>query len=372
MTIEKFYETLKFVVELDRDRHLQTSLDAIRDALNNLVGASAQPQHQIALAHAMTAFTADAEGLGSSLTPSQLSTIADVGGSEFFDPFIAEKVTKSIATNAMTPSVARDFVQDLASRRTEYLTTIKQTLHGLRNLGVSSAELGPGSADLTFLIPRDLFDNQLSTFAKELTFIHRFIQDFSEAVTGKAESVVLESLSSSIPTIALVADPVVVATMAEVVNKFLETWKKIEKIRLVREQVADLGLKGEAIEQLTAQITTTVEEVVEESIEIILMDYPGDPGRKYELESALRQNTHRLFGQIERGLTIQFRVNPKANGDKAEQDALETVTRLSREMQFPEIKNEPILVTDDQVIGDDFDTISVPKRTTAYVRRQRK
>lgn len=372
MTIEKFYQTLKFVVELDRDHNLQTSLDAIRDALNNLVGASAQPQHQIALAHAMTAFTTDAEGLGNSLTPAQRSSIAEVGGSEFFDPFIAEKVTKSIATNAMTPSVARDFVQNLASRRMEYLTTIKQTLNGLGNLGVSSAELAPGSADLTFSIPRDLFDNQLSTFAKELTFIYRFIQDFSEAVTGKAEPVVLESLSSSIPTVALVADPVVIATMAEVVNKFLETWKKIEKIRLVREQVADLGLKGEAIEQLTAQITTTVEEVVDESIEIILMDYPGDPGRKYELETVLRQNTHRLFGQIERGLTIQFRVNPKANGDKTEQDAFETVARLSREMQFPEIKNEPILVTDDQVIGDELDTINVSKRTTAYVRRQRK
>jgi len=62
-----------------------------------------------------------------SLSASERAAIAEIGGGEFFDPDLAEKVKASIAANAMTPSVARDFVLDVATRRAEFLRTIKTT-----------------------------------------------------------------------------------------------------------------------------------------------------------------------------------------------------------------------------------------------------
>jgi hypothetical protein len=173
MTIEKFYETLQFIDELNSSLKLQTHLEAIRETLNSLVSAPAHPQHQSSLASALTVFTEAANELRNLLTPSQMSSIAELGGEEFFDSSIAEKVKDAISTNAMTPSVARDFVQDLASRREQYLSKIKRTLTGLTDLGVSSRRLEPGDADLAFLIPRDLFKNELGLLAKELIFINR-------------------------------------------------------------------------------------------------------------------------------------------------------------------------------------------------------
>ena len=151
MTIEKFYETLSFFVNLDDRLRFQADLEVIRDTLNNLVSAPAQPQHQSALANALAAFSAAALELRGAVAPSQFSSIADVGGTEFFDPSIAERVQASVSTNAMTPSVARDFVRDLASRRAEFLTTVRKTLEGLEILGVRGSGLKAGSADLAFL-----------------------------------------------------------------------------------------------------------------------------------------------------------------------------------------------------------------------------
>jgi hypothetical protein len=141
------------------------SLEAVRDALNNLVSSPAQPQYQETLATALTTLTDAAAKLAESITPSQASMIKQMGGEDFFDPQIADKVKTSIQSNAMTPSVARDFVQDLATRRSSFLSTVRSTRKNLGALGIRESALKPDSADIAFLIPRDIFKNHLSDFA---------------------------------------------------------------------------------------------------------------------------------------------------------------------------------------------------------------
>lgn len=273
-----------------------------------------------------------------------------MGGGEFFDPLIADKVTNSIQTNAMTPSVARDFVQDLANKRAAFLSTVRGAKQNLEKLGIRESGLTPGSADLAFLIPRDIFQNHLGEFAKELNFISRLIQHFGEAVTGHAQPVELEQLSSSVPTVTLLANIGVVTAIAVVVNKFLEAWEKIETIRKIRQELIEIGMKGTAVEELTEQIATTVDEVVEESTTLVLTNYKGDGNRKNELGNALRQDARRLFGQIERGLTVEVRVEPKPKADPESQKALETVADLGKKLQFPQIAHDPILLEGDEIL----------------------
>ena len=365
MTAQKLYRILKFLDDLDRNLGLQKALQSVRDALNSLVNSPAAPQYQSVLATALAAFTSSAAKLGESIAPLEAMLIANMGGVEFFDPSIAEKVKASIATNAMTPTVARDFVQGLASRREEFLATVRSTLRGLADLQFTDAKIEPGSAEMAFLIPRDLFDNELGTFAKELTFINSLIRDVSEGRTGEAESVELQELSSSVPTVALAAKGVVVEAIAVIVNKFLEAWKKIEEIREIRERLAKIGMKGTALDELTAQVATTVEEVVEESTTTVLMEYNGDGGRKNELTIALTQDMHRLFGQIERGLAVEFHAEPKqGEQDEANRKALEAVSALSKQMRFPQIANEPLLLTNGEVVEGPVEGVRIFKRTT--------
>jgi hypothetical protein len=366
MTSQKLYEILRFIDQLDERLDLQPELESVKTSLSNLVSQPAQPQYQSSLATALNGFSQAAAQLGESITPSQHKLIEAMGGGEFFDPLIAEKVKVSVQTNAMTPSVARDFVQELSKRRAAFLSTVRSALENLRALKITASALEPGSADLSFLIPRDIFDNQLSQFAKELTFISRLLQSFSEALTGEAEQVELEQLSSSTPTVALVASVPVIGALAFVVNKFLEAWEKIEKIRRIRAEVAEMGLKGAAIDEFTERIATTVEEVVEEATEVVLVKYSGLPERKNELANAIRQDTRRLFGQIERGLTVEFRAEPQENGNDKEQKALKDISDLARVMHFPEIAQEPMLLKGGEILEGEIQAVKLSKKTTTH------
>jgi hypothetical protein len=350
MTSQRLYEILRFVDSLDERLSLQIHLEGIRDALNTLVNSPAQPTFQSALATALASFTAAADQMAHAITPSQAAAIQEMGGAEFFDPAIAAKVTNSIQTNAMTPAVARDFVKDLAVRRSAFLETVGTAREALEKLGITDSGLKPGTADVAFLIPRDIFDNRLGSFAKELTFISRLIQDYTEARTGEAEPVTLEQLSSSIPTVTLMANLAVLSLLGTVIKKFLDAWEKIEKIRQMRAQLAEMGLKGKALQELSDDVTTTVDRVIEESTELVIANYKGN--RKNELSNAVRQDTRRLFGQIERGLSVEFHTNPKSGTQESGQNNLEQIADLTKKLKFPEIANEPLLLGSGEILED--------------------
>src|SRR5258708_3125751 len=248
MTSEKLYGILQFLDTLDSNLGLQRSLEEISAALQNLANSPAQPNYQGALATALAALEAAAPKLRDAISPSQLSVIKAMGGQEFFNPDIFEKVKNPVQTNGMTPAVARDFVQDLVTRRAEFLRTVRNAKQSLEKLHIRQSELDVGTADLAFLIPREIFGNHLGPLAKELTFINRLVEHYSEAITGTAQPAELEQLSSSVPTVVLMAAVPVILVIAEVVNKFLDAWGKIEKIRKLRAELSEMGLKGTALD----------------------------------------------------------------------------------------------------------------------------
>jgi hypothetical protein len=274
MTAQRLYGILKLIESLDQKLGLQTTLDAIKSALDNLVNSPAQPQYQTNLATSLGSLTSAVTTMAAEISPSDATVIREIGGADYFDPALATKIMNSIQTNAMTPSVARDLVTDITAKRAAFLTTVKAARQSLEKLAITESDLKPGTADVAFLIPRNIFDNELGSFAKELKFIGRLIQDLTEAQTGKAEPVLLEQLSSSIPTVALMANLAALSLLGTVINKFLDAWIKTERIRKARAELDDMGIKGEALKELDDRITTTVEEVIEESTELILASIP--------------------------------------------------------------------------------------------------
>ena len=233
----------------------------------------------------------------------------------------------------------------------------------MKSLGLEGGSLAPGAADLSFVIPRSLFDNDFGNFAKQIKFLAELVRNFSEAVTGNSQHAELEGLSSSDPTIAIIADAAVIAAIGKAVTAFLEVWEKIVKIRSIREELKELKLaKASALGELTEQITSSVEEVVEETTRATLAIYQGDGARRNELENAIRRDTKRLYGQIERGLTIQFRANPDPKSDESE--ALASVDAMSKSITFPGITDSPLLLTDGEILEGEIAVVKTSKKTT--------
>lgn len=364
MTSEKLYSILNLADTLDTKLNLQENLEAINSALSNLVNSPAAPQYQKELANALASFESATPALQDAISPSQMDAIEAMGGKEFFDPALSSRIRNAVQTNAMTPSVAASIVKDIASRRSRFLTTVRSAKQNLEKLNVTESGLQVGGADLAFIIPRSIFKNELGSFAKELAFINRLVEHFNEAITGEVKPAELEQLSSSDPTVALLAAIPVISTLGEVVNMFLETWKKVEEIRAMRTKLSEMGLKGAALNELTEQVETTVDEVVEESTKLVMAKFPGESGRKAELENAIRSDTHRLFGQIERGLTVEIRANADdRQGGDSQQEELKKIANLAKTMIFPEPAKQPMLLASGEIVDGEFAAVSYSKKT---------
>lgn len=353
MTVEKLYAALATILKVDNSLSLQTSLTAIGSSLTNLVTQPALPQYQASLAQSLQSLErADAqlEGTFSSADRAVLHTL---GGEEFFSSEMISSVRNTIATNAMTPSVANERVRKLISDRQEFLQTVKATHDGLHSLHFSGQTTKPGTAEITFVVPRNLFENDVAQFAKELEFFNRLVRVVTESLTGTIEPVRLDYLSSSTPTVALLAAIPVVAGLATIVEKFLAGWERIEKIRSLRAGIAEVGIQGDALKQLTESIDTTIEEIVEESTTVTLIAYTGDGTRRNELETGLRQEIKRLFGQIERGLLLEFKASQPEEGKTVSAKTakeLEGIQRVARSLEYPTPASTPLLLDKSEVI----------------------
>ncbi len=97
------------------------------------------------------------------------------------------------------------------------------------------------------------------------------------------------------------------------------------------------------------------------------MSYKGDSDRRNELESSIRQNTRRLFGQIERGLVVQFRAEPNDKNDDKHDD-LEAIATLSRTMEFPAVASSPLLLKTSQLIEGDVEKFTTTTTTKTVIK----
>jgi hypothetical protein len=121
---------------------------------------------------------------------------------------------------------------------------------------------------------------------------------------------------------------------------------------------------GVALEQFNEKIEETVTEVVEETVRFSLASYPKkDEARKNELITALSQDYRRLFGQIERGLVVEFRARPEDVSGNRDADPLIEVRDIAAKLDYPAADPQPLLLSSGELLEGEI-TRTVKKTIT--------
>jgi hypothetical protein len=193
----------------------------------------------------------------------------------------------------------------------------------------------------------------------------------SEAVSGEIQPVKLEYLASSIPVVAIGADLGLLTLLAKVIYSFLDAWKKVEEIREIRQRLKAVGASGAASEEMDQRIISTVEEVVEESTKLVLSTYQKDGARRNELENGLKIDLRRLFGQIERGLTVEIRTHEPEDEDADQPDARESaaLADLAKSLVFPVAAKVPMLLTSNEILEGEVSSKKVTTSTRTSTKK---
>src|SRR5579871_2059230 len=104
MNANRLHDVVKFLVDLENELGLQKRLNAFSSALANLAEGPSDPSRQTALANSLQALGEGFQALKSRVTPAQAALVAEIGGSEFFDPYFADRIKRAIQENPMSPA----------------------------------------------------------------------------------------------------------------------------------------------------------------------------------------------------------------------------------------------------------------------------
>lgn len=348
MNASRLRQLVDALLDRDREHAVQQRLKELSAAIGNLAGNPQDQNIQKQLADALNKF-ADALGaMISSFEPTELQEMIEIGAGKFFTHDIISDIKSWLAENTLTPAVAQTKLAEFAKSRQQYLQTATQLQESLNKIGIQSQSLSEGTAEIGFLIPRNLFQNELTQLIKELAVINRIIRAFSEVSTGTVHPIEVREISTSDPLFFFGTDPVTIATLAGIVTWVIHNWKKVEEIRKLRSETQkNKSFTEDEIKKFfDKKIEASIETAVEEKIKELLPD--PKRGRHGEQANDLRWALKSLFARIERGMEVEVRfLAPKETEEKKIEPpiaaAFETMKQSVPELSFPAAQTSPVL-----------------------------
>lgn len=203
-----------------------------------------------------------------------------------------------------------------------------------------------------FQIPRNIFDNELEGFSRELHELRLIVRAFSEAAGNPGERIELRQISTSDPLIYLMLGYLTICKIGASVKWCLDQWKTLEEVRNLRANTANLAGVPQAkalAEQFDSIIDQTLQTRIRERADALAAEATSDEGRRHELGNHLAKALEGLLARIERGMKIDIRVLPPSEPEEGEdphpaQADYERLQEIRDELVFPELAStEPIL-----------------------------
>jgi len=262
-------------------------------------------------------------------------------------------IKQSISNNPMTPAVVHKHIQQLLKDRDQYLELLRSSNRDLEGLGIGAETLAPGTAEIGFRIPRELFDDNLEGLIEELRVLRRIMRGFSELALGAPETIQVRQISTSDPLFFFGLNPVTIGILGGVVTWALGTWKQVEEIRRVRAETRKLEPFSE--DEITEFFGGKLDKMIEEALdaktaELIGTDKPIN--RKAEQRNDLKWALKSLLARIERGMTVEIRFLPppplaedEAQGERSQAllQAFATIEETVPQLSFPAPDPNPVL-----------------------------
>lgn len=352
MNASRLREIVDKLLSANKRRRIQKLLDTVHSALNNLVASPSDPTRQREFSTALEALRVAIDKLRQDFQPTEMERISELVGGEDYLENIAETISQWMAENAATPAVAQERVGTLVQDRNAFVTNAEQLSESLKAVGIEAEELQPGEAEIGFLLPRELFMNEFDKLIKELHVVNRIIRAFSEVATGSAEKVEVRQISTTDPIFSLGMCAATIIAIGRAVTWALDTWKKVEEIRQIRAQTAQVeALKGSKFDDLLNEsITKTIETEVEKKVTELVDGSKADDGRKNEQKIDLRWALESILARVERGMSVEIRLLPPPikeaeDGEEPEKEPPEyqTLREVANALVFPSMTGDPVL-----------------------------
>lgn len=346
MNLEGALGLVKRALELEASEGIQTKLEAVRNRLDNMISAPAEPTYQTAFVAELNDLHAALRHVANVLTPAQQERLSLIARGEDFSVAMADEIQKLVQENAATLAVARERVQEIATTRANLLVHFKATADASDFLGWDEVnEPHEMPAEVGFLVPRAIFGNEFSGLIQEFGFIKRFVALLAEA-SGEADTrLELVSLSTTDPMVVIGVATGIATAIGGAATWALSSWKTVEEIREIRARTRQLASFSEdEVERIFGdKIRQEISAKIDEEALRLIGGMRAD-GRRNEVKNGLELHLREFLARVERGMTVEIKLIAGAEKEVEELDeASATVSAYAHSLRFPAPTGEPVL-----------------------------
>ncbi|HWK87838.1 MAG TPA: hypothetical protein VNQ34_10085 [Xanthobacteraceae bacterium] len=347
MNAERLNAIAAFLLESEKTNNIQKQFENLNNHLGQLVSQPSNSDFQSRVAAAIKSLDKTLNAFYVPLTGSYKDAITDILGLRFYSPSVIAEIEDSIKRNVMTPAVVQQDLSKLLTDRNEFLASLKALRTNLKKVGVETEELSVGETELSVLIPRALFKNDLEGLSSELKNITFIIRSFSEAANISPEPIEVREISTTDPTFFLGVDVSTLVLLSLAVKWCLDSILAGLKIRELAATAKTTGIDESIVEQITKSLEAKTNRQIEDKVKEIMKDYAGDEGTKHEVEQKMQRSITFLYARIERGMIMQPRgLPPPKTDNETEEKArqrkeIEELNAIASTLEFPAIPGEP-------------------------------
>jgi hypothetical protein len=334
MNASRLRELVDLLLQVESKLAVQKRFTVTATAFAELVAATGDANLQVKFKESLDALKSVWHQMMASFDPIVADEIAGIGAAPYFTVDMIDQIGMWVNQNTLTPTLAHKELGDYVARRQEYLATLNQMKANLDRLNVKPSALEPGSAEIGFLIPRAIFEDDLEGLARELGVIRRIVRPFSELATGAVEPVRVREISTTDPLIFLLLNPLTIAMVAGAVTWTLDTLKRVMEIRKLRQDMNKTkAFTDEEIEKFVGpKVKALVDKAIEEKGVQLLAPVPDSP-RKHEQRTDLHNALELLLDRVDRGMRVELRLSPPVASDGEQSAEAKTQAMIFAELK---------------------------------------
>ena len=231
-----------------------------------------------------------------------------------------------------TSVASLDQINQLVEDLQGLYTALEQLNSGAKGLALRTEQLDPGESVVGFTIPKEAVDEELDRLQKEVLFFGSLVSMVAEVVEGPSgDPVKVRSLQSSDFAIELATNISVAAGLATAVEYLVRGLKKLNDIRLVKDQMQEIGFEQEFLDKLDKKGEAAIDAEIEEIDAKIFQDHKiNDDGRSNELRTGISLRLRGLAARLERGYSVEVRTELPAEPTEDEKQKGAAISVLSQ------------------------------------------
>jgi hypothetical protein len=230
---------------------------AILEKLERLAGAATQMAANPAEVSIAEDFANTRRGLIEDLThesmdfaPLWQQALSDMGAWDLLGIRLANAIDEIVTRNQVTPALIAPEVVSLRSDLLKFQDLFERVHQGMEGLGIGTASLEPGAAEVAILIPRLAVSNTVTELADEFRSLTLVLNPFNEVVLGNRPPLEVHEIASSDFTLFVRFAPHVAAVIADTLFKLLLAYDVILRIRQNRDQLRNSGVSEDVLSHL--------------------------------------------------------------------------------------------------------------------------